>query len=369
LADRNGGSNSYAEIRINGEDVVSKQNSKRGINLVVLNGPDHKILLNESYNTFSGKKDESARLVADFKKIPSGSVIIAAVKDDASKNLKRGARKIFMDMGSQAIKKLGFKSAWGFIGIKGMKKSGENVGTTVEFGTALSYTKTVTKRKEVQKVEGGSKIQAMSAGFKHGNTARIVVNDEDVLGKAGRGLNIVVLAGQNHEVMFKQTYDTYANGKASSQIVEDEAAVPPGSVIIIACMDECSAKLSQGVKDILVAMGAKEINGLGFREGYLFMGIKGTKSHLEKKGPSVNAGMILGYSRVKKTIKTKVTKTMTQTKSYKRTITRVVKKKVVTVKNGVRTTRVITRVQKRTVTCKRSRKVTKTRTTSQVTHR
>jgi len=52
--------------------------------LVVLNGPDHKIILNESYNTFHKKKDESARLLRDFESIPAGSVIVAAVKDDAS---------------------------------------------------------------------------------------------------------------------------------------------------------------------------------------------------------------------------------------------------------------------------------------------
>jgi hypothetical protein len=50
---KSGGTNAYAEIRINGEFVVNKQNSKRGINLVVLNGPDHKLILNESYNTFT----------------------------------------------------------------------------------------------------------------------------------------------------------------------------------------------------------------------------------------------------------------------------------------------------------------------------
>jgi len=61
-----GGNNSYAEVRINGEEVVSRHNSKRGINLVVLNGPDHKIILNDSYNTFTNQVDDSARLVRDF---------------------------------------------------------------------------------------------------------------------------------------------------------------------------------------------------------------------------------------------------------------------------------------------------------------
>lgn len=98
-------------------------------------------------------------------------------------------------MGSQAIKTLGFKKGWGFIGIKGMKKSGEQTGVTVEFGTVLGYTKVVKKAKKVQKVEGGSKLQALSQGLNDGNNARIVVNDKDILESAGKGFNLVALAG------------------------------------------------------------------------------------------------------------------------------------------------------------------------------
>lgn len=61
-------------------------------------------------------------------------------------------------MGSQAAKTLGFKQAWGFMGIKGTGSSGEDVGVTVEMGTVLGYTKVVRKRSEVQTVEGGSKF-------------------------------------------------------------------------------------------------------------------------------------------------------------------------------------------------------------------
>jgi hypothetical protein len=43
-----------------------------------------------------------------------------------------------------------------------MKRSGEEAGITVEMGTVLSYTKVVKKEKTIQKVEGGSKIQALS---------------------------------------------------------------------------------------------------------------------------------------------------------------------------------------------------------------
>jgi len=114
-------------------------------------------------------------------------------------------------------------------------------------------------------------------------------------------------------------------------------------------------------------MGSKEVNQLQYRDGWLFLGIKGTKSHVEKRGKSVEASIVLGYSRVVKRTRTKTTKTVTQTKTYKRTIRKVVKYKKTEVINGVKTTKTYTRVEKRVVTCKSKRKISKTKTTSATT--
>lgn len=142
-------------------------------------------------------------------------------------------------------------------------------------------------------------------------------------------------------------------------MVDDFATAPLGSVIVAAVMDEASNKLSEEAKAIFTGMGSKEITALGFREGYFFIGMKGSKQHLEKRGTQVSGGLILGYSRVVK--HEKKTKTVTQTKSWKRTIKRVYKKKVVTTdSNGNKTTKIVTRVASRTVTCKSSRKTTNT---------
>jgi len=105
-------------------------------------------------------------------------------------------------MGANDIWKLGYRKAWAFIGIKGMKKKGvDNTGNTANTGMILGFTKVVKKTKKVNKVQGGSKIQAVSSGYLDGNNARIIVNDKDLLAKAGRGINVVALAGQNHDVI------------------------------------------------------------------------------------------------------------------------------------------------------------------------
>lgn len=193
------------------------------------------------------------------------------------------------------------------------------------------------------------------------------MNDRDVLEKAKRGINVVVLAGNNHEVISSNTYDTFASEKNSEQMAADLAAVPVGAVIVAAIKDEGSRKLTQAAKDAFINMGSKEISNLGYRDGWFFMGVKGTKSHLEKRGKDVNGGMILGYSRVTKKTRTKTTKTVTQSKTYKRTINRVVKKKITEVVNGVKRTRVVTRVHKKTVTCHAKRSMKSSKTTSSKT--
>jgi len=59
----------------------------------------------------------------------------------------------------------------------------------------------------VQKVEGGSRIEAVSAGLDNGDTAAVRVNGEDVLSEPKKGINVVVLEGSNHEVIFTGHYD------------------------------------------------------------------------------------------------------------------------------------------------------------------
>lgn len=181
--------------------------------------------------------------------------------------------------------------------------------------------------------------------------------------KAFRGFNIIVLAGKNHEVIHEKAYDTYGDSKASAQMVNDWATIPHGSVIVAAVRDEGSKRLSAAVKEIFAGMGAKKINGLAFRDSYVFMGVKGSKQHVEMhtkmgKGPATG-GMILGYSKV--TRREKRTRVINQTRTWKKTIRRVYRK-VVEVRKGGRVVgrRIVTRTAKKTVTCKRSRKITKT---------
>jgi len=142
-------------------------------------------------------------------------------------------------------------------------------------------------------------------------------------------------------------------------LANDFATAPIGSVIIAVVKEDGAKSLSKVAQDVFVGMGAKKINTLANNQGYLFMGIKGTRSHLEKMEGSVNGGMILGYSKVTKREKVTRTKTINQSVSYKKTINRVYKKVVKETVGGVTRTRTVTRVMKRVITCRKTRKITK----------
>jgi len=74
----------FADIKVVGQ--LMDPNGSRGINVVALNARNHEVLLAKSYDTFAND-NASADLVADLKGVRRGSIIIAAVKDEASRKL------------------------------------------------------------------------------------------------------------------------------------------------------------------------------------------------------------------------------------------------------------------------------------------
>jgi len=191
-------------------------------------------------------------------------------------------------------------------------------------------------------VKGGSRIEGLSAGSENGNTARILVNGEDVLAEAKSGINVIVLDGTNHKIIYQGNYDTGKDQGAAARLAKDAQNTPKGAVVIAAVAGDAARFLSQEARDVFGSMGSKEIYSLAAHQGYFFTGVWGTQTNVEKLGGKVQAGMILGYSRVVKT-----TRTVKKVVKSRRTVTRkVVRKTVTETKNGVTTTRTVTRVRR-----------------------
>lgn len=135
--------------------------------MVALDGRTHKVIFQKTYDTHADAK-ASAALAEDFKKAPRGSVVIAVIKDEAQRLLTNDAKAVFASMGSEEIRNLQFRDAWGFVGVAGQQVFGEQraaKGTKVRAAMTLSFSKPVKQKvHKPAKVEGGSRLEVHSAG-------------------------------------------------------------------------------------------------------------------------------------------------------------------------------------------------------------
>jgi len=60
-------------------------------------------------------------LEAFLKSLPKFTLVIVSAKDEASKKLSKGAKKLFEGMGSKEVSKIGFRESWAFVGLKGAR--------------------------------------------------------------------------------------------------------------------------------------------------------------------------------------------------------------------------------------------------------
>ncbi|XP_077400375.1 protein FAM3C isoform X4 [Vanacampus margaritifer] len=95
-----------------------KNNVGRGINIALVNGKTGELNKTDFFDMWTGNV---ASLIQFLKGIEEGTVVMMASFDDPSTKLNDEARKLIADLGSTAIKNLGFRDNWIFVGGKGIK--------------------------------------------------------------------------------------------------------------------------------------------------------------------------------------------------------------------------------------------------------
>ena len=94
-------------------------------------------------------------------------------------------------------------------------------------------------------------IKAESAGYNAGHYAKIQINNEAINLEPNwnghyRGLHLVIINSLSRKIELAQVFDTYKSSKKLDEFLK--IAIPKTFIIVAACKDECSTRLSLKVK-------------------------------------------------------------------------------------------------------------------------
>ncbi len=106
----------YASISVDHELIFSNDHTKRGLNVVVLNGKNYNVMASENFDTYT-KTSESDRFVHQQE---NGNIIAIAIKDEATWHLTDEARQVIASLGSTEIQYLSYRNSWSMISTKGI---------------------------------------------------------------------------------------------------------------------------------------------------------------------------------------------------------------------------------------------------------
>ena len=95
-----------------------------------------------------------------------------------------------------------------------------------------------------------------------------------------RGLHIVVIDVDTGRVETAKVFDTYESSEGIDAFID--GGVPEGHIVVAACKDECTTKLSMKAKEWFDKLGCREFWALGYRCGFSFIGIMGQQEPQER---------------------------------------------------------------------------------------
>uniref|UniRef100_A0A8C4N2L2 ILEI/PANDER domain-containing protein n=1 Tax=Eptatretus burgeri TaxID=7764 RepID=A0A8C4N2L2_EPTBU len=96
----------------------SMQNVGEGLTILFVNGKTGKVLRSDHFNMYS---EDVTKLMEFMKDIPPSTLVFVLSFDDPATKLTDKAREIFQELGSTAIKTIGFRDVWLFVGANGIK--------------------------------------------------------------------------------------------------------------------------------------------------------------------------------------------------------------------------------------------------------
>ncbi|MFP5273894.1 interleukin-like EMT inducer domain-containing protein [Coleofasciculus sp.] len=107
-----------AQVTCNGELIPLAGGYQRGLNVVVFDQSNGRLLQSQSFDLYADPANADA-FAHWIDTIPQGRVVAIAAKDDASLNLSDRAKAACKLIGSTQLERLQFRGSWAIVGVKG----------------------------------------------------------------------------------------------------------------------------------------------------------------------------------------------------------------------------------------------------------
>ncbi|KAI9001604.1 glycosyl hydrolases family 15-domain-containing protein [Gaertneriomyces semiglobifer] len=124
-------------------------------------------------------------------------------------------------------------------------------------------------------------VNAQSAGFAAGNWVKIEVwrDGMEVLPATGitwgRGLNVCVVDPLDGGILERATFDTHISESESEEFVRLIEWLDPGTIVVVAAMDDCAERLTEGARKVCEMLGSRSIREVGYRDSWCLIAQKG----------------------------------------------------------------------------------------------